>query len=349
MDVICSKRTHSRDFIFSFKDKISPPPNLIENFDKLRQILIEKEEAFPRFPGKRNGGYKQYKPRQKSRSKPKERLVKGANAWKPTDPTTDNAKIQKLIKGILNKITARNAKKLIPKLIIEIKKFNNYDILDILSEEILEKIVFDKSFQEIYIDIYRNIRVQKEWHITLITIIEDKKKFYWQKNISGDDIKLNGPFDNKALLINDINKHVSIRLNLLNALHREFKKRDEYMTQSKVDNLDDDKRFKLRRNVFGTVEFIAKLFNKDLMSENIVISCLQDLLKNYNEDDLETFSIMWNTIDKKKIRQYNDIKTLFYIIETKVKKDKWKARTRFMLDDLMDSYKSLARSKVRYR
>ena len=197
MDSSDSVRTFSRDQILSYRDGFPYSPGIVADFDKIYKQLVEIPHAYHKKKG--------------FQTQPK--LVKNKNAWKPSVPTTDNDKIRKIIKGVLNKISQDNVKIVNEELFTVIKRFNNYDILDILSQEILDKIIFDQTFQDIYINIYESIKNNIEWHKTLITVIQTDNKVSWHKNISGDDIKIYGPFDTKVLALQDVEKNVNIRLN----------------------------------------------------------------------------------------------------------------------------------------
>jgi hypothetical protein len=92
-------------------------------------------------------------------------LVKSENAWgnknkeqKDNIQIDDYEKSMKKIKGLLNKITSDNYKKLIEKLKIQLTDFEfNNDMLINISDLILKKIYYDNKFHDLYINISKTI------------------------------------------------------------------------------------------------------------------------------------------------------------------------------------------------
>lgn len=274
----------------------------------------------------------------------------------------DMNKINMSIKVILNKITDKNADILVESLLCEINKAHDVEILRILSNEIINKIIFEKNYQDIYINLCNKLWSIKRWQEKLINIfINDQNKFYWYPNHQlienvkdiSLDTQMNGPFNNEQEAYNDAWKQYNFRATFLNALQAKFEERDKYIELCKGD-IDDEVRYKYRRNIFGVIEFIGKMFNKHYINESLLHVVLIKLLHMnddqdnnnesestpINEEDIESFCIIWNIIDDKgRPFDVKLIKQYFTHIIEKIMKIKWIMRLQFMLEDLIDKYK----------
>lgn len=333
---------YSPEFIFSLKENYQKKVSELCEFIKMYEVLINEDNIKPLFsqthkydlfPKKKN--YKKFK-------------IRNKNIWSPTIAKTDKEKIKKTIKIILNKITEKNYNILIETLICEIGKFNTSDILDILAKEILEKIVYDNHFHNIYIKLCNRIWSMKSWHEELITIIIDENnKLYWHKNSSNDkENKLNGPFDNESDIRKYTDKHINFRYILLNQLYEKFLEKDNYINESNKPNIDEDLRYKYRRNIFGTLEFIGKLYKKNMISEKIIHIIFIELL-NYKqqkdqipEEYIECFCILWKIVYEKIILPipYNLSTQYFEYIKKNIITIKWPLRIIFMIEDSIEKY-----------
>lgn len=272
----------------------------------------------------------------------------------------DINKINMSIKIILNKITDKNVDILIESLLCEINKAYDVEILNILSNEIINKIIFEKNYQDIYINLCNKLWSIKRWQEKLINIfMNDQNKFYWYPNHQlienikdiSLDTQMNGPFNNEQDAYSDAWKHYNFRATLLNALQAKFNERDKYIKLCK-EEIDEEVRYKYRRNIFGIVEFIGKMYNKHYINETLLHVVLIRLLhindnqnesessSSINEEDIESFCIIWNIIDEK-VRPFDVkiIKQYYTHIIEKIMKIKWIMRLQFMLEDLVDKYK----------
>lgn len=334
--------TYSSEFIFSLKDQYQSKIDDMNEFISMYDDLVNKDNLKPLFsqtykydlfPKKKN--YKKFK-------------MKNSNAWGPTIPKNNIEKIKKTIKIILNKITEKNYNILIETLICEIGKFNTSDILDILAKEIMNKVIYDSNFHNIYIKLCNRIWSMKSWHDELITIvIDDDNKLYWHKNTSSDEEnKLNGPFENEDDIREYTRKYINFRYILLDNLYKKFLERDEYIQKSNDSNIDEDRRYKLRRNLFGIIEFIGKLYKKNMISEKIIHVIFIELLNIHKKNDelpqeyIEMFCILWKISNEKIIApiKSNLIDEYFNHIRNHIMKIKWPLRITFMLEDCIEKY-----------
>ncbi len=275
-------KVYNREFIGSLKNKFIEKLLNLEDFLKSYQEIVNIDNKKPLF----SPNFKPDYFTKRKNIKKCHNLTKGNNAWTPSIPESDIEKIKKNIKIILNKITKENFSILIETLVCEISKFHIIDILDILTSEIIEKIIYDKSFHEIYIKLCSRVWNMTTWHQNLITIILDENnKYFWHQNRSNGENQLMGPYDSEEDIRKKTNKLINFRYDLLNKLYDIFEKKDEYIKKSNEKNIDDDLRYKYKRNIVGTIEFIAKLYKVKQISEKVIHVCILDLLK-YKKDIL---------------------------------------------------------------
>jgi len=258
----------------------------------------------------------------------------------------DIDKIHKSVKIILNKITDKNANVLIESLICEINKVYDFNILAILTNEILDKIIFEKTYQDIYINLCYRLWSLKKWQEKLVSIfINDNEQYFWYLNQQGSNIsvetQMNGPFQNETAAYQAAWKCNNFRRTFMNELQSRFNGITKYIDLCKEET-DDELRFKYRRHIFGIVELTGKLFNKKYIPENIIHVVLLKLLDKENRTDeyIECFCVLWNIVDDgykpfdvKLIHEY------FNYVEQNILKEKWIMRLQFMLEDLIDKYR----------
>lgn len=325
------------DYIFSLKDQYTNSKLDIDEFLTMYNDLINQDHIKPLFS--QSNRYDLFP------KKNKIRRYKSKDVWAPSVPKTNIEKLKKTIKIILNKITEKNYGVLIETLICEIGKFNTYEILEILAEEIIQKVTYDANFHNIYIKLCNRIWSMKMWHEELITIVVDENgKLYWHKNsIKEDDLK--GPYETDIEIREYTNKHINFRYVLLDMLYQKFQQKDEFISKSKETNIDDDIRYKYRRELFSTIEFIGKLYKKNMIPEKIIHVILIDLIcyTNFNkmcEEYVESFCILWKIIDEKIISpiKFNIAYQYLEYINKKICSLKWTMRIKFMLKDFIERF-----------
>jgi len=335
-------QTYSSEFILSLKDQYQTKFDELNEFVCMYNELVSQDIVKPLF----SQTYK-YDLFPKKKAYTKFRSTSN-DVWVPTIPKNNIEKIQKTIKVILNKVTEKNYNTLIETLICEIGKFQTSDILDILAREIMNKIVFDVNFHNIYIKLCNRIWSMKSWHNELITIvIDDNNKLYWHKNTSEEEeSKLNGPFDNEEDIRNYTNKYINFRYILLNNLYQKFMKKNDYIEKSNKKDIDEDERCRLRRNLFSIVEFTGKLYKKNMISEKIIHIMFIDLLNIHQKYEkllpeyIEIFCILWKITNEKIISPIkpNLIQEYFEYINKNIMTQNWSLRIKFMLEDCINRY-----------
>lgn len=337
------------EFILSFKTVIKTTVHKIDEFLNMYNKLIDQDHIKPLFS--QTNKYDLF-PKKKNFKKCR---INNKNAWTPTLPKTDNEKIRKTIKIILNKITDKNYNTLIETLICEINKFTTYDVLEILSKEITSKIIYDCNFQHIYVKLCSRIWSMKNWHENLITIvIDDNDKLYWHKNTSIYNNNLNGPYNSETELRNYTNKCINFKNVLLDTLFKKFNNKDKYIIKSNEVDIDEDVRFKYRRNIFSTLEFIGILYKKNMISEKIIHVIMIEFLNmngkkdSINEEYIESFCILWKNVNDKIICPIhpNLLKEYVNYIAENIVPMKWSTRITFMLEDLIEKYEYKTDTKI---
>jgi len=189
----------------------------------------------------------------------------------------------------------------------------------------------------------------------LITIvIDDNDKLYWHKNTSMYNNNLNGPYNSETELRNYTNKCINFKNVLLDTLFKKFKNKDKYIIKSNEVDIDEDVRFKYRRNIFSTLEFIGILYKKNMISEKIIHVIMIEFLNmngkkdSINEEYIESFCILWKNVNDKIICPIhpNLLKEYVNYIAENIVPMKWSTRITFMLEDLIETYEYKTDTKI---
>lgn len=339
------KKIYEYDFILGLIDKFDKPnKNISEEFLEMYNKIIKEDKIKPIFS--QTSKYDLH-PAKKSYKKFTFKTKKDGT-WAPSMPKTELEKMKKTIIMILNKITEKNYNVLIETLTCEINKFSTVDVLEILVNEIINKIIFDSNFHDIYIKLCNRIWSMKNFHDELITIIIDENdKLYWYKNTSNDQNELQGPYDSEKDIRTFTNKYINFKSYLLDRLQIKFNQKDEFIKKSNEDDLDEEIRLYYRRNIFAILEFIGKLYRKKYIPDKIIHICLLNLINFFSdnvalpEEYIEGFSILWNNINSNFIDLFpeNIVHQYFDHIQKNIMGLKWTLRIEFMLEDLVEKYK----------
>lgn len=334
-----------RDLSSQYADaKIDNIGDFIENY---KQIL-EIDSETPIFS--RTSKYKSF-PKKHFKKRGNHIVVRGGSNFKLFTPNSDIERIQRSVRGTLNKINDSNSKRIIAELQSKISQFNSVETLNILAAEVHRKIIFDKQFQGIYIVLCSQIWSMQDWHDQLVTIVDNDGELYWghNYNVEKEDTTLHGPFTTEEALRADSRKNVNFRRTLLNLLQAEFAKRDVYLRAMDAAE-DDSDRFKAKRHIVAIVEFICKLYLSSKIGQAAVHTMFFDLLSITELDDnekplpppqqphsvaIETFVKGWQVIQKRKFHdQY--MKQYLGHVERLLNGYAWDNRMRFMLEDLLN-------------
>ena len=275
---------------------------------------------------------------------------KNDNEWKKYKATTDNEKLEEIIKSNMNKISKKTFEIISKKLIADIKKFENSSILEIISNEIYNKTIFDIKFQSIYLNVISNIWNDNSFYNNLVTVKSDSGKFYWVPKNGMFENKFRGPFENIKALDDNVYEELSLKNVFINNLQEQFKLKDNYMKMIQEDTLEDEEKYKISRKIFGFYEIIVKLYYLNIIPFFIVNYILNELvLKSGEKFYMECIHILLRLLvkdDKFNMQTFNNIskKSYFeYYLNTINNLDKslFTKREKFMLLDINDFFNKI--------
>ena len=305
-------------FLSNYNENDSSLSKFIEKYEEIIKIdkkkpLFSLTERYSTFP-KQQFDNRQYI----------KMIEKGKNAWKPDK---NNKDIEKVIKGLLNKISDKNYKICCTTLVSELLKNTSFEIFDIIIEEIIEKCIYDVKYHNIFIELCRSIWSNKQIHYNLITIKEIDGQLYWSKNTTV--VIEYGPFANKSDLNDDIMENIFFKSLLLEKFHNKFLEREHVFET--IDS-DGDAQYKKKRKIQSIIEFIIKLYFKKHIND--VPLCF--IFDNYANTKLykEDIECLYN-ISKIFNNKFPKLKIYLRKINGNIKNEKWDSRTNFFLSELM--------------
>lgn len=104
----------------------------------------------------------------------------------------ENEKLNIIIRTYLNKISNDTYEKVTDQLIEKLLSSKNINIFKILSEEIVNKCIFDYKYRNLYINLCSKIWNNKKIHYNLVIITKSDNKYYAEFDIENIKEKL-GP------------------------------------------------------------------------------------------------------------------------------------------------------------
>lgn len=273
------------------------------------------------------------------------KLNETLNAWKPsvlklsmspsiaiTDDVKEEEKKEKLLKkfrGILNKLTPENFDILLEQ--IKELDINTKDKLDGIILILIEKAIDEPNFSIAYAKLCKNLSTvsnengkinQTQFRTALIT----KCQLEFQSHVI--NINLN---DSNILKLKT-NNTTNCCTDTIDIDTDKNNQHKEHLMQQLKENEQ-----KLRRRSVCTVRFIGELYKIDMLTTNIMISCITVLLDNHSEEKLECLCKLLTTIGEKietKCDKSNDKNLIEYfekiqfIVEKKSPKQKISSRVR---------------------
>ena len=257
-------------------------------------------------------------------------MVGQNNSWNVLQSVdmAERDRIQRMIRTKLNQITEINFNQIQNEFIQEIMQIEIFELYDIIVSEIYEKFLFEKKFQDGYIKLIKQINKLREISTKLVTIsIDENNQFYWFTNTSDSQFnlntneRLNGPFESEEKVMEDISKNIQLKFQLIEFLQKQFNKRGEHIKEirrlsEQGENNDDIQEtiYRIRRNIFGVIEMIGRLYQEKVVSINVIHNMLLSLFHfqeyekkkrfstNIATEEIEAIIILWNYIS-------NDLKT----------------------------------------
>ena len=263
---------------------------------------------------------------------------KNKNGWRKEGKIAPT-KIKKLsgIKGlamtILNKITENSFEKQSEKLLQCLLDNKGSDSGYIIAKLILEKIWYDKGFYELYVNLCKKLWDNNEWTSETYDIIVKNKKYYYEVNHSTN--KLYGPFDSE----DEANENAEMTTNFKNIFisicRDNFYRRDEFIKEAR-ELPDSNKKYILKRRLFGTIQILGYLYKLNHLNENVIHYLLTSMFEDgvSNEEEIEAIKLLWDIvsskINKNIMREYSPL------IEKEMEK-KLSMRINFMCEDMLNS------------
>lgn len=240
-------------------------------------------------------------------------IHKAENRYEVGKVSDEEQAKQRLIKGILNKLTPQN----FDKLFVQVQEAN-IDSATTLTGVISQ--IFDKALMEpTFCEMYAQFCVKLAADLPEFTENDEKITF----------------------------KRV-----LLNKCQEEFERGEREQEEAEKDEEEhveikmtpeerEDKRLKARRRMLGNIRFIGELYKKSMLTERIMHECIKKLLgdiQNPDEEDVEALCKLMSTIgriiDHPKAKEHID--AYFRRMESLSNNMKLSSRLRFLLKDCME-------------
>lgn len=190
-----------------------------------------------------------------------------------------DVKVKKLINTFFNKINTNNYNKLYDDLIIELLKFDNIDILNILAIEIINKSIVDLSYQQIYVSICNRLWCNYELHINLINVCEKNGMFYWYEK-STKTPEHNGVFTNIESAQRDAFIKINFKKYIIDYIQVLFNKRSDIINMSlkTLNIVEEEELIITKKKYYNLIELINVYYNNKYITHDIINIILVSLL-----------------------------------------------------------------------
>lgn len=196
--------------------------------------------------------------------------------------SNENEKLNIIIRTYLNKISFDTYEKVTDKLIDKLVENKNINIFKILSEEIVNKCIFDNKYRNLYINFCSKVWNNKKIHLNLVNIVKDTTSYFAVYNIN-DENKTLGPYESIDVLNDDVFKKINFKNFFIDFLQDLYKKKE-----LNFDNLSDDKFFNSKKKTLLLVELLSILFIEKHINFDIINLIIIDLLhQNDNFDEIK--------------------------------------------------------------
>ena len=285
-----------------------------------------------------------------------DRVVKDVKSpikeWrKENEPLMIPTKIQKVsgIKGlaikVLNKITETNFEVQSTELLKVLCENKEKMSVAIISNLILEKIWYDKSFYRLYVNLCKKLWENNEWVsecYEVSYIQKGKKKEYFYTLYFESKQSLKGPFKTNELAKENAIKMANFKTVFVALCRDNFYRREEFIKEM-VNMPDSNQKYKLKRRLFGTIEILGHIYEMGYLEESIIHYLLLSLLHPENkgskyEEELETMKLLWNIVYKKIGSKKNEYKNLL----KQENKKNWSSRIKFMISDMISTISTIS-------
>lgn len=193
----------------------------------------------------------------------------------------ENEKLNIIIRTYLNKISNDTFDRVSEKLIDKLMEVKNVNIFKILSEEIVNKCIYDNKYRHLYIHLCYKIWNNKKIHYNLINIEKENNNFYaLYVDLDNEEVKL-GPFNCVEELKETVFKKINFKNYFIDFIQELYKNKN-----INLDELDDTTFFDIKKRTLLLVELLAILFINKYINFDIINLIIIDLLHKDNNFDI---------------------------------------------------------------
>lgn len=239
-------------------------------------------------------------------------IHKAENRYEVGKVSDEESAKQRLIKGILNKLTPQNFERLFAQ--VQDVNIDSATTLTGVIAQIFDKALMEPTFCEMYAQF-------------CVKLAGDLPEF------------------------TENNEKITFKRVLLNKCQEEFECGEREQEESeKIESVGEvqrtpeqreEKQLKARRRMLGNIRFIGELYKKSMLTERIMHECIKKLLGEFlnpDEEDIEALCKLMSTIgriiDHLKAKEHID--AYFRRMEGLSSNTKLSSRLRFMLKDVID-------------
>ena len=194
------------------------------------------------------------------------------NTWVFKNPTDEFSKISILVKTYLNKISESTYKKISTDFINELLLINYPNLFEIISQEIINKCLFDNKYRNLYINLCFKIWSNKQIHYNLIDIDNKDNNYAWNCKID-KNIKSKVLFSSEINGKNDAYYKINFKKYFIDHIQKLYRSKD-----LSFDNLNDDEIYLKKKKILLLVELIGILYLEKYINFDIINIIIIDLL-----------------------------------------------------------------------
>ena len=242
------------DFIDNYKD--------IESED-FKKPIFSQTSKFKKIPN----NFKNYKYMKINRENDEFK-----NTWVFKNPTDESSKISILVKTYLNKISESTYKKISTDFLNELLLINYPNLFEIISQEIINKCLFDNKYRNLYINLCFKIWSNKQIHYNLIDIDNKDNNYVWNCKID-KNIKSKLLFSSEINAKNDAYYKINFKKYFIDHIQKLYRSKD-----LSFDNLNDDEIYLKKKKILLLVELIGILYLEKYINFDIINIIIIDLL-----------------------------------------------------------------------
>lgn len=188
----------------------------------------------------------------------------------------ENERLNIIIRTYLNKFSEETYDKVSEQLIEKLTTFKNNNLFKILSEEIVNKCIFDYKYRNLYINLCSKIWNNKKIHYNLIKINKEDNKYYAEHNINVQ-IEKCGPYESIDKLKENIYKKINFKNFFIDFLQDLY-----YNKNLDFQHLEDQEFFNIKKKTLLLVELLSILFIEKHINFDIINLIIIDLLHQNN-------------------------------------------------------------------